>query len=411
MAKRVSDNLWDMAEKLGSVLYDRGSSRYYVQIFCAWPGEKKRKRHRIYADTEGEAKKVLRRIQGEIAHGSQLHNVLIKYVKDQSRNAFIKKWHEFCDEKAEAVEAEVLDPRRVKELRRYEDRDYLSKFAKTPLHAISENTLVAWIRWMRKKKTKPKDEGEKPKRRVGEKTIKNVLYDIGHFLKWLERQGDIIEAPDLPSDEIREVEYLPEVPEADVVALVMSHIPEDMRGIFLIRSRMGFRPMEARRLNVADLRYGSRDDLLDAHIALPPRSAKKKKKARKLQLHPEVASWLIEHADLDRFGADPLFTNPNAYNDEGRWKESSERRVLVKAYRDAGVMHIKPNEMGRHFFGTHAVNDPGADIYPVQAWLGHTDPKTTERYAQMRPIPIARILDPKGESASEVPQTKKQPRK
>jgi integrase len=179
----------------------------------------------------------------------------------------------------------------------------------------------------------------------------------------------------------------------------MSHIPEEMRGIFLIRSLMGFRPIEARRLNVADLRSGSRDDLLDAHIALPPRSAKKKK-GRKLQLHPKVASWLIEHGDLERFGAKPLFTNPNAYNAEGRWMEGSERRVLVKAYGDAGVMHIKPNEMGRHFFGTHAVNDLEADIYPVQSWLGHTDPKTTERYARMRPIPIARILDPKAKGAS-----------
>jgi len=52
---------------------------------------------------------------------------------------------------------------------------------------------------------------------------------------------------------------------------------------------------------------------------------------------------MIEHTDLDRFGAEPLFTNPNAYNDEGRWKEGSERRVLVKAYRAAGVTHIKPN--------------------------------------------------------------------
>ena len=63
-------------------------------------------------------------------------------------------------------------------------------------------------------------------------------------------------------------------------------------------------------------------------------------------------------------------------------------------------MHIKPNEMGRHFFGTHAVNDLEADIYPVQSWLGHTAPKTTERYAQMRPISIARILDPKAKGVS-----------
>jgi hypothetical protein len=41
-----------------------------------------------------------------------------------------------------------------------------------------------------------------------------------------------------------------------------------------------------------------------------------------------------------------------------------------------------------------------ADIYPVKEWLGHTDPKTTERYAHMRPIPIARIFNPKAKGAS-----------
>jgi integrase len=190
----------------------------------------------------------------------------------------------------------------------------------------------------------------------------------------------------------------------------MSHIPDAMQGLFLIRSRMGFRPSKSRRLNVADLRFGHRDDLIDAYISLPPRSAKKRK-ARKLQLHSEVAAWLLEHGKLDRFGAEPLFTNPNALNDEGRWKESSERRVLVKAYAAAGIAHIKPNEAGRHFFGTHAVNDLEADIYPVKEWLGHTDPKTTERYAHMRAIPIARIFNRKAKGAPEVPQTKKQPRK
>ena len=58
------------------------------------------------------------------------------------------------------------------------------------------------------------------------------------------------------------------------------------------------------------------------------------------------------------------------------WEKSSEGRLLVKAYKAAGIAHnIKPNEMGRHFFGTHAVNDLEADIYPLQSWLGHTNPK------------------------------------
>ena len=66
---------------------------------------------------------------------------------------------------------------------------------------------------------------------------------------------------------------------------------------------------------------------------------------------------------------------------------------------------IKPNEFGRHFFATHAVSDLHADIFPVQAWLGHTDPKTTQRYAKMRAMAIIRILGPKAKIASRVPQT------
>ena len=89
----------------------------------------------------------------------------------------------------------------------------------------------------------------------------------------------------------------------------------------------------------------------------------------------------------------------------------SERRGLERADKVAKVAWIKPNEFGRHFFATHAVSDLQADIFPVQAWLGHTDPKTTQRYAKMRPVPIARILDPKAKAASHMPQTKKQPRK
>ena len=67
---------------------------------------------------------------------------------------------------------------------------------------------------------------------------------------------------------------------------------------------------------------------------------------------------------------------------------------------------IRPNEMGRHLFGTHAVNDLGPDIYPVQSLLGHADPETAERNAQMRPIQIARILDTKAKTPSELPRAK-----
>jgi hypothetical protein len=132
-----------MAERTGDVLFDKGSSRYYVQIFYRWPRAKRRKRHRIYAASEGEAKKILRRIRAEIAHGAQLHSVLQQYVGDRSKNAFINRWRALCDEKDQDVRAGVLDPRRVHELRRYEDRGYLAFFRSVPLHSIDRKKLVA----------------------------------------------------------------------------------------------------------------------------------------------------------------------------------------------------------------------------------------------------------------------------
>jgi site-specific recombinase XerD len=85
----------------------------------------------------------------------------------------------------------------------------------------------------------------------------------------------------------------------------------------------------------------------------------------------------------------------------------------MRAYKAAGVEHIKPNEFGRHFFGTHAVNDLEADVYPVQSWLGHSDTKSTERYARLRAVPISRIFGKieKAKGASEVPQPGKRPKK
>ncbi len=154
---------------------------------------------------------------------------------------------------------------------------------------------------------------------------------------------------------------------------VLSQIPESRRGLFLARSYMGFRASEARRLNVADLKLGPEGDLGDAFIDLHPRSSKMRQ-GRKLELHPEVAVWLAPFGELQRIGLKPLFRNRRATNDEKRWTETSEKRTLTRAMSLSKVEHIKPNEMGRHFFATQAVNR-GAGIYDVQDWLGRSDPR------------------------------------
>lgn len=69
----------------------------------------------------------------------------------------------------------------------------------------------------------------------------------------------------------------------------------------------------------------------------------------------------------------------------------------MRAFKAAGVAYIKPNEMGLHFFGTHAVNDLGADIYPVQDCLGHTDPKINSALRETAPHADRPHPRPKGD--------------
>jgi hypothetical protein len=186
----------------------------------------------------------------------------------------------------------------------------------------------------------------------------------------------------------------------------MSHIPEEMRGLFLIRSRMGFRPSESRRLNVADLRLRQRDDLLDAYISLPPRSAKKKK-ARKLQLHPKVAAWLVERRKLNRFGAEPLFTNPNAQNDEGRWKESARDGDWSRHTRQPESPTSSPTRLAAIFSGL--TPSTISKRTSIRSRNGSATP--TPKRPSDTPT-CARSRSPESSTQRrKVPQTKKQPRK
>ena len=152
---------------------------------------------------------------------------------------------------------------------------------------------------------------------------------------------------------------------------------------------------------MADLKLGQRSDLTDAYIDLPSNKSKKRR-FRKLELSPLLCLW-FQHPDVElvfgrlgeRWGGEPLFPNPRASGKGQRWTETSEKRSLYRAYRDAGVARIRPNEMGRHFFATDLVN-AGANVYAVKTWLGHRDVATTERYAKLRPQTIARVLRERG---------------
>ena len=111
----------------------------------------------------------------------------------------------------------------------------------------------------------------------------------------------------------------------------------------------------------------------------------------------EVAEWIdrwVPKSERLRSNL-PLFRNPGAKNKEKRWTPASERRVLLAAMAEAGA-YFKPNELGRHAFGTHAAKR-GAQAFALQKFMGHTDPRTTSRYIDLSGAALLDVLRPSGQ--------------
>ena len=397
-----------MADEFGKVSFEKHRGWHVVFRAVRWPGSDVSRRIRVTRvpaygkiETKREAEKVLNQIRAELTNNKALFQVLSQYLDAGAiENSFKLKWRLYCDSKIAKVNAGRLDPKRLSELRAYEDRGYWDYFEeqKIGVHQIDSETLVQWINFMRGRvQTRGKNKGQP----IGEKTIKDRLGDIMGCLRWLLRRKDLFtDLPD-PSPALRELEVEdPElrVPSRATAEKVWAEIPFLKLGLFILRAEMGFRPTEARRLDVRDLVLGSESDLSDAYVYLPG-SKSKMKKERKLQLPEELRSWLLhpdviaEFGSIDRrFGNEPLFINPDATKTEAkRWCEASERNTIRRACTKAGVPHIAPNQLGRHFFASDVIAG-GGDIYALKSWLGHADIKSTERYLDVAPQVLGSLL-------------------
>jgi len=95
--------------------------------------------------------------------------------------------------------------------------------------------------------------------------------------------------------------------------LVLAHMPEAERGIFLALAHLRLRPGEARALQVADYR----DGWLHVNEAAKSKSESaetrgtKTGKPKRLPVSEELVDWIELQVDpADRFSAAPLFPNP-----------------------------------------------------------------------------------------------------
>jgi len=392
---------WEVYEKRVKPAWSERDGWHASIRTVHFPGEQKPRRVRIYTtaqggriETEREAVKVCYQIITQLVDGRQMEDVLAEYQKRKlPGNLVAARWETFCDDKLQDVGSGRLDKRRVRELRAYIRRGYFASFTETDVHEIDRPALLAWIRFLRL-------------RDLAEKTIKNVLMDFGQFLRWLRDTGVLREVPKIPSDRLRVVKHARTIPERADLERLLDQIPLPIRGLWLARAFMGLRPSEARRVDVRDLReHGQALQLLG--------SKTKTRTPRLLPLAPELDAWLhapevvAAFGELEqRFGAEPLFKNPQASNEAKRWTEKPEWMVFQRALAAAGFEGLKPNEAGRHFFITDLVDRTG-DVYLAKRWAGHQDIATTEGYVGQRARSLRRpIALQSGRRSDDGPETR-----
>jgi integrase len=102
---------------------------------------------------------------------------------------------------------------------------------------------------------------------------------------------------------------------------------------------------------------------------------------------------------------EPLFPNPNALNDDSRWRYTAEWNCIRRACAAAGLERVPPNILGRHAFITHEVKR-GSPLFAIRQVVGHASLQTTKVYFDdYDAVELARTLRPAfTQTAQEAPK-------
>lgn len=381
---RVGDSryLREVARESVRLACDRrpnGREYWYVDVRPS-PGKRYRLRGELRRGyrwrpfrSEDEARQALEEIRQEIREGRSLLYAIAPFLPTGAPETLVGHHYErFLEAKArQGRSGRQLSSKRLDELRGHRRRGHLAQLEELSIHALRYGVLEDWRDALLAQGLAPK-------------TVRNVVADVGTFLNWLRRRGELEAVPELPTVQVPE--HAPRIPTPEAQDRILDAIPWRKRGAFLARGYMGLRPSEAARANVED--YDFDTDTLTVHG--------KGGRVRYLPADELVVAWIRAHhqpalplRDVDT-PPRPLFANPDAVNEEKRWTPAAARRTMLAAMRATGL-RFRPNEALRHAFGTGAANR-GVGIERVGSYLGHTDTRTTKRYAKLARVGLAEVL-------------------
>jgi integrase/recombinase XerD len=131
-------------------------------------------------------------------------------------------------------------------------------------------------------------------------------------------------------------------------------------------------------------------------------------RSRRLPVSERLAAWIAAYTTPEgRLRGDLLFPSPRG----GMYAHGSLWRRWRRACADAGVPLVPLRQASRHSTATDLLRK-GAEIEKIRHLLGHTNTKTTERYARFPSQALVSVIKPRGRHfAAGLPLAPKPPEK
>lgn len=334
--------------------------RYFIDYYHGGYG-----RFRIYTDRIGQplsswlhADRVISRIRSEIDEHTFDPT---KYIKAELKNfLFERRIEAWFASKQKGVEKGNLAPSYTRSLRNYKDRYYLPFFKSMDVREVRTYTIEQFYEQL--------PDG------LSLKYVKNILDALRNFFFALKRLDYIKDLPSFP--QVTVDRKTPRWINRAAQLKIIEHIPEEDRAIFVFLAFQGVRPGEAQALQVKDV------DIVN-EVVTPVRTVCDRKFRERLKgkvakpraINPLIVDMLRaqctgKHPDAYVF-INPLTVRPYAYNRlNDLWRKASTKaRYAITLY-----------EATRHSLASNLLKD-GASLKSISDILGHTDIRTTLKYA------------------------------
>lgn len=335
--------------------------KYYADIHVKGHG-----RLRIFSDRTGHsldsherANRVLIAIRYEI---DQHIFDPSRYVSTNIKNfLFENRIEAWLASKEKEVEKGNLAPSYIKNLKNYKNNYYLPFFKGKDIREIRAYHIHQFYEQLPKKEPK---------------YLKNIMNALENFFSLLVRFEFITHRPAFPK--ITVDRKAPKWVDADTRLEYLKAIPEADRPIFIFLAFQGVRPGEARALRVKDLDLKKGVLIVSRTYSGRIIREKVKSKVVRPRLINPILIPLLEEACRNKHPEAFVFLNPRV----GRSYSENVIYKIWKGMKEKLGLDITPYQATRHTVASIALNN-GAPLVAIKDVLGHTDIRTTLKYAHL----------------------------